>query len=68
MKVKEISREIPEQHLIMAAEGLQELARRLEYDAAGYARLDTPEAKRMAEKCLDEAKKVRESSDFYLNL
>lgn len=48
--------------------GLQELAQRLEIDAASLARLDSREAALLAEETLERAAAVRKAADYYLNL
>lgn len=60
--------EIPQKMLDAAIEGLQELSRRLEDDAAAFAKLDTPEARAMAQERLEQAQEVRKGHEFFLHL
>lgn len=60
--------EIPQWALTTAIDGLQELARRLESDAAAYARLDTPEAHALAEDRLEQARETWRGHEFYIHL
>ena len=60
--------EIPQWALDAAIGGLQELARRLEDDAAAFARLDTPEGRALAAERLAQARIARKGSAFYLDL
>ncbi len=60
--------EIPQWALTTAIEGLQELARRLESDAAAYASLDTPEARALAEERLEQARETWRGHEFYIHL
>lgn len=60
--------EIPQKMLDAAIEGLQELSRRLEDDAAAFAKLDTPEARAMAQERLEQAQEVRKGHEFFLRL
>ena len=59
---------IPQWALDIAIEGLQELVQRREYDAAAFAKLDTPEARSRAEELLKQAKQARKAHEFYLHL
>ena len=59
---------IPQRHLTMAGEGLQELARRLEADAVALATVHTRETVLRAAELEEQAEAVRESADFFLNL
>lgn len=60
--------EIPQWALTTAIEGLRELARRLESDAAAYASLDTPEARALAEERLEQARETWRGHEFYIHL
>lgn len=55
---------ISQRHLDAAIEGLQELALRLEIEAAALAQVNTQKAAEL----LKRAGAVRESADFYLHL
>lgn len=68
MKSPDNKYRIPQRHLTVAAEGLQELARRLEYDAAALATVEIREGKLRAAELLEQAEAVRESADFFLGL
>ena len=59
---------IPQWALNIAIEGLQELARRLEADAADYAKLDTPEARVLAQERIEQAQKARKGHEFFIHL
>lgn len=59
---------IPQHHLTAAIEGLQELALRLEIEAAALAMVDTREGALRAAELLEQAETVRQSADFYLHL
>lgn len=60
--------EIPQWALDIAIEGLQELARRRADDAAAFAKLDTPEARAMAQERLEQAQEARKGHEFFLHL
>lgn len=60
--------EIPQWALDTAIEGLQELARRRADDAAAFAKLDTPEARAMAQERLEQAQEARKGHEFFLHL
>lgn len=60
--------EIPQWALETAIEGLQELVRRQTDDAAAFAKLDTPEARSLAQELLKQAKQARKAHEFYLHL
>lgn len=60
--------EIPQWALDIAIEGLQELARRLEDDAADLSKLDTPEARALAQERLEQAQEARKGHEFFLHL
>lgn len=60
--------QIPQHHLTTAIEGLQELALRLELEAAALARVNTREGTLRAAELLKRAEAVRESADFFLHL
>lgn len=60
--------EIPQHHLTAACEGLQELALRLEIEAAALAQVNTGEGTLRASELLEQAEAVRASADFFLNL
>lgn len=59
---------LPQWALDTAVEGLQELARRLEADAAAFSTVGTPEGRAMAEKRLEQARKVWEGHEFFIHL
>ena len=59
---------IPQHHLTMAGEGLQELARRLEADAVAFATVATREGALLAAERLRQTEAVLESANFYLGL
>lgn len=54
--------ELPQEHLTVAIEGLQELAARLRTE---YARLDCREAVTLAEERLEQAEIAQRSADFF---
>lgn len=60
--------QIPQRHLTAAIEGLQELALRLEIEAAAVAQVHTREGTLRAAELLERAEAVRESADFFLQL
>lgn len=60
--------EIPQWALDAAIEGLQELARRLEDDAAAFAKLDTPEGRIKAQERMEKAWEYQQAHEFYLHL
>ena len=60
--------EIPQWALSTAIEGLKELASRLEDDAAAFAKVDTPEGRRMTQECLEKAWEYRQAHEFFLKL
>ena len=60
--------EIPQWALDSAIEGLQDLARRLEDDAAAFAKLDTPEGCIKAQERLEKAREYQKANEFYLHL
>lgn len=66
--MENIKRELPQWAIDAAVEGLQDLARRLEADAAAYARLNTPEARALAEERLEQAKDAWKGHEFYIHL
>lgn len=66
--MKHPSYEIPQHHLTAAGEGLQELALRLEIEAAALAVVNTREGTLRAAELLEQAEAVRESADFFLHL
>lgn len=59
---------LPQWAIDIAIEGLQELALRLEDDAAAFARLDTSEGRALAAERLAQARIARKGSAFYLDL
>lgn len=59
---------IPQWALDIAVEGLQELARRLEADAASFAKLDTPNGRDMAQERLIQARDAWKGHEFFLGL
>ncbi|MBD5151284.1 MAG: hypothetical protein HDT16_02040 [Oscillibacter sp.] len=59
---------IPQWALTTAIEGLKELASRLEDDAAAFAKVDTPEGRRMTQECLEKAWEYRQAHEFFLKL
>lgn len=59
---------IPQWALDIAIEGLQELARRLEADAADYAKLGTPEARALAQERIEQARTARKGHEFFIHL
>lgn len=67
-KLQDQQYRIPQWVLDIAIEGLQELARRLAADAAVYGKLDTPEARAMAQERLEQAQEVRKGHEFFLRL
>lgn len=58
----------PQWALDIAIEGLQELARRQEDDAASFAKMDTPEARALAEERLKQAQESRKGHEFFIHL
>lgn len=60
--------EIPQWALDAAVEGLQELARRQEDDAAAFAKLDTPEGRLKAQERLEQAQKAWKGHEFFIHL
>lgn len=68
MKLSDNKYTIPQRHLTMATEGLLELVRRLEYDAAAYATVESRECKLRSAELMEQAAAVRESADFFLGL
>lgn len=67
-KMQDPQYRIPQWALDVAIEGLQELARRLEDDAAAFAKSDTPEARAMAQERLEQAQEARKGHEFFLHL
>ena len=59
---------IPQWALDVAIEGLQALARRLEDDAAVFAKMNTPASLALAEERLQQAQEVRKGHEFYIHL
>ena len=59
---------IPQWAMDIAIEGLQELARRRSDDAAAFAKLDTPEARALAQERLEQAQEARKGHEFFLYL
>ena len=59
---------IPQWALDVAIEGLQELARRLESDAAAFAKMDTPDSRTLSETRLTQAKFARKGHEFFIHL
>ena len=59
---------IPQWALDIAIEGLQELVQRREYDAAAFAKLDTPEARALAQERLEQAQDARRGYEFFIHL
>lgn len=60
--------QINQDTITAAGEGLQELALRLEIEAAALAMVNTREGTLRASELLEQAEAVRESADFFLNL
>lgn len=59
---------IPQWALDAAIEGLQELARRQEDDAAAFAKLDTPESRIKAQERLEQAWEAQKAHEFFIHL
>lgn len=59
---------IPQWALDIAIEGLQELARRQADDAAAFAKMDTPEARALAEERLKQAQESQKGHEFFIHL
>ena len=59
---------IPQWALTAAIEGLQELARRLEDDAAALAKVDTPEGRLLTQERLEQAWEYRKAHEFFIHL
>ena len=68
MNLPDVKYAIPQRHLTAAIEGLQELALRLEIEAAALATVNTGAGQQKAAELLGKAEAVRESADFYLGL
>ena len=62
------SYQIPQWALDTAIEGLQELARRLEDDAAAFSKVDTPEGRLLAQERLERAWEAKKAHEFFLGL
>lgn len=60
--------EIPQWALETAIEGLQELARRQTDDAAAFAKLDTPEARALAQERIKQAQESQKGYEFFIHL
>ena len=60
--------EIPQWALTAAIEGLQELARRLEDDAAALAKVDTSEGRMLTQERLEQAWEYRKAHEFFIHL
>lgn len=67
-QVPEVAYPIPQHHLTAAIEGLQDLVRRMEADAAAFAMIATREGTLRAAELLEQAEIVRQSADFFLHL
>lgn len=59
---------LPQWAINIAVEGLQDLARRLEADAAALANLNSPEARELAAQRLEEAKEAWKGHEFFIQL
>lgn len=59
---------VPQWALDIAIEGLQELARRLESDAAAFAKVDSPECRDLAAERAKQAREARKGHEFYIHL
>lgn len=59
---------IPQHHLTMAGETLQEMSRRLEADAVALATVHTREATLRSAELLKQSKAVQDSADFFFGL
>lgn len=66
--VPEVAYPIPQHHLTAAIEGLQDLVRRMEADAAAFAMIATREGALRAAELMEQAEIVRQSADFFLHL
>lgn len=60
--------EIPQWALDIAIEGLQELARRLEADAAALAKVDSPACRALADERTRQAREIWKGHEFYIHL
>lgn len=67
-KLQDPEYHIPQWALDTAIEGLQELARRLEDDAAAFAKVDTAEGRIAAQERLERAWEARKAHEFFLGL
>lgn len=67
-QIPEVAYPIPQPHLTAAVEGLQDLVRRMEADAAAFAMIATREGALRAAELLEQAEIVRQSADFFLHL
>lgn len=59
---------LPQWAIDAAAEGLQDLAQRLESDAVALAQMDTPDARALAAKRLAQARTAWKGHEFYIHL
>ena len=60
--------ELPQWVINIAIEGFQDLARRLEADAAAFSNINTPEAQELARERLEAARSAWKAYEFFIHL
>lgn len=60
--------ELPQWAIDIAVEGLQDLARRLEADAAAFSNINTPETQELARERLEAARNAWRAHEFFIHL
>lgn len=59
---------LPQWAIDAAAEGLKDLAQRLEIEAASLAQMNTPDSRALAAERLEQARTARKGHEFFIHL